>query len=100
MGIVFTTIPEISNRRFKLGRVMTTPGALAVADIVEISAVLRRHSKCDWGDVGQEDWEANEVALVEGTRLFSVYHTHSKEKLWVITEWDRSQTTVLLPSEY
>ena len=100
MGIESKSIPIIISRRFPLGRVMTTPGALDVADDAEIFSVLRRHADCDWGDVCQEDWKANEVALDEGTRLLSVYYTKSKEKLWVITEWDRSQTTVLLPSEY
>jgi hypothetical protein len=59
-----------------------------------------RHVRGDWGDVDDEDWEANERALMEGTRLLSVYRSAEGVKFWVITEWDRSLTTVLLPEEY
>ena len=61
---------------------------------------LGRHIHCDWGDVCKEDWEANERALMEGTRLFSVYHTRQGVKFYVITEADRSATTILLPEDY
>ncbi len=66
----------------------------------ELLLGLGRHMHCDWGDVGKEDWEANDRALVEGTRLFSVYHTRQGVKFWIISEADRSATTILLPEDY
>jgi hypothetical protein len=58
------------------------------------------HHSGDWGDVGPEDHAANVRALVEGTRLFSVYHSQTGVKFWIITEADRGATTVLLPEDY
>ena len=60
----------------------------------------RRHQGGDWGDVCEDDAEANELALKDNSRLLSVYHTARMVKLYVITEWDRSATTILLPEEY
>jgi hypothetical protein len=54
----------------------------------------------DWGELTQEDIDENNRALKEGSRLFSAYRSTSRVKFWIITEWDRSVTTVLLPSEY
>lgn len=54
----------------------------------------------DWGDVSDKDRVENELALQEGDRLFSVYMKEGQPKLWIITEWDRSATTVLFPEEY
>lgn len=87
---------------FPLGRVVATPGALrALEDAGQVSEdYLLRHARGDWGSVGSEDWQANEEALKHGTRLFSVYEIAEGEKLWIITEADRSATTLLLPSEY
>lgn len=59
-----------------------------------------RHAKCDWGDVCEEDWKLNDQALKDGSRLFSVYKKEGLPDIWVITEWDRSVTTVLFPHEY
>ena len=59
-----------------------------------------RHLSGDWGEVCREDWIANELSLKEGTRLFSVYNAANGTRFWVITEADRSATTVLLPDEY
>jgi hypothetical protein len=67
---------------------------------LDVLAALGRHVRGDWGDVDDEDWQANERALTEGTRLLSVYRSGGGVKFWVITEWDRSVTTVLLPSDY
>lgn len=60
---------------------------------------IRRHLRGDWGEMDPEDIEANEKALQDGSRLFSAYTT-GPEKIWIITESDRSATTVLFPSEY
>lgn len=83
-----------------LGRILATPGVLEVTTAAERSIALNRHSHGDWGDVVGEDWKANDRALQIGGRLLSVYHTLSGTKFWIITEADRSATTVLLPSEY
>jgi hypothetical protein len=61
---------------------------------------IKRHLAGDWGDLCDEDRVANELALKEGLRLFSVYTKEELPKIWVITEWDRSVTTVLFPDEY
>ena len=91
-----------SQPRFKLGRVVATPGALAALEKSgeSASAFIKRHHVGDWGEVCTEDAEANEEALLSGERVFSVYHTAKNEKLYVITEADRSSTCVLLPEEY
>lgn len=85
---------------FELGQMVSTPGALAALTREEITKALARHHRGDWGDVGRHDWRANEEALTEGLRLFSVYHSETDQKFWVITEADRSSTCVLLPEEY
>lgn len=63
---------------------------------------LVRHLKCDWGDLNKDDWGTNEIALKNGDdRLFSAYIDKETEvKIWIITEWDRSVTTILFPSDY
>ncbi|MDX2177679.1 MAG: hypothetical protein SF028_14545 [Candidatus Sumerlaeia bacterium] len=91
--------------RFPLGRVFATPRALAALGADDaarndnLSRVLARHATGDWGEVGEEDSRANEQALRQGTRLLSAYIVEG-QKLWIITEGDRSATTALLPEEY
>ena len=91
---------EDKRRAFALGRLLSTPGALESVPPDEMQTALARHSNGDWGDVGPEDWEENELSLREGFRLFSVYRSSDGTKFWIITEADRSATTVLLPDEY
>ena len=79
---------------------MVTRTALASLPTRDIAVALDRHRRGDWGDVGKQDWQANERALKHGERLLSVYRTASGTKFWIITEWDRSITTVLLPEDY
>lgn len=86
--------------KFELGQVCATPRALASINPAEMQHSLRRHHSGDWGDLDPEDRAANELALEEGSRLFSVYHTPDRVRYYIITEWDRSATTVLLPEEY
>lgn len=86
--------------RFQLGRVVCTPNALNNLTYDDILSGLLRHLTGDWGDVGDDDREENEWSLQEGYRLFSVYHTANGLKFWIITEADRSATTVLLPEDY
>ncbi len=82
--------------------VLITPGAiLALAEANQSAlALLERHAYGDWGNLTAEDWQANEQALKEGSRLFSAYTLTTGRRLWIITEWDRSVTTLLLPMEY
>ena len=86
-------------RSFSLGRVVATPNALETIPRDEVMKAISRHAGCDWGDVGPADRKENELSLREGFRLFSVYHTTSGVKFWVITEADRSATTVLMPED-
>lgn len=92
----------MSKPLFSLGQVVATPGALAALEEAgqEPMEFLRRHITGDWGDLVDEDKEANDRALRDDARIFSAYHTVKNTKIWVITEWDRSVTTFLLPSEY
>ena len=89
--------------RVSLGRVVATPGALEVVRDhgVDLLGLLRRHASGDWGDVGHDDALANDLAADPAcpARLLSAYDT-AGGRLWVLTEADRSATTVLLPSEY
>ncbi len=85
---------------FEMGEVVTTPGVLQTIGLLDIIQAIGFHRRGYWGEVGRHDWRANEEALTEGFRLFSVYRSEKGEKFWVITEADRSVTTVLLPDEY
>ena len=86
--------------KFPLGQIVATQGALAAVASDEMQAALRRHHRGDWGDLCADDQRENERSLREGFRLVSVYRTKAGVKFYVITEHDRSVTTVLLPEEY
>jgi hypothetical protein len=114
------TQPNVRGVQFSLGRLYATPGALSLLGEIQdagkpysvqrakefddpMSLVLpyvRRHASGDWGDVSAEDRRANEDALTTGARLFSAYQLPAGRRLWIITEADRSVTTVLRPEEY
>jgi hypothetical protein len=83
-----------------MGRTVITRGALEALDGEDILAGIARHAGGDWGDLCPEDKQSNDDALSEGSRLFSAYHNDDGRKFWIITEADRSTTTVLLPEEY
>jgi hypothetical protein len=87
---------------FPLGSIYQTPGAQeALAESGETPrGFLSRHVTGDWGDCCEEDARENDFSVEKGFRIFSVYHTSKGEKIWVITEADRSATTILLPDEY
>jgi hypothetical protein len=87
---------------FTAGRLVATPGALALLEQVDKSPLeyISRHLRGDWGDLDQEDRTENQLSLKYGFRLLSSYQVTETEKLWVITEADRSVTTLLLPREY
>ena len=94
------SIPADGESKFPLGQTVITRTAFATLPTHEIATALDRHRQGDWGDVGKEDWRANERALKLGERLLSVYRTTDGTRFWIITEWDRSLTTVLLPEDY
>ena len=87
---------------FPLGRIVATPGALdALARAnQQPDDFLNRHTVGDWGELGGEDKAENKYSLEHGFRILSSYKTAAGEKLWLITESDRSVTTLLRPEEY
>src|SRR3954464_15633501 len=89
----------VEKTKFPLGQVVSTANALGQLDPLAIQEGLRRHAVGDWGDVCPEDAQSNEDALKHGDRLLSVYGTGEKQ-FWIITESDRSVTTVLMPEDY
>lgn len=86
--------------KFPVGQVVVTRGALSELPADDVFRGLLRHMTGDWGDVHQDDWKENDAALEYGFRLLSQYSTPRGVKFWIITEWDRSITTILLPEEY
>jgi hypothetical protein len=88
--------------RFALGQTVITPGAEEALQIAGQTAIefLRRHMSCDWGELSEHDIKENELSLEQGFRLLNRYQTTQGERLWIITEADRSATTILLPIEY
>ena len=97
--ITFSTLKE---GLFPLGQTVITPGAIDALEKSEQHPgdFLSRHLAGDWGDVCADDAQTNQEALEERLRLLSSYRTTEGEKLWIITEADRSVTTLLLPGEY
>ena len=98
---------DISRPRFELGRVVATPASLRLLEHAGQSPAefLDRHVRGDWGDLSDDDCEANEVALRDGSRILSAYAMNAGKKLWIITEAAdarglRAATTLLLPEEY
>ncbi|MBB6053298.1 type I restriction endonuclease subunit M [Armatimonas rosea] len=107
------TQSTIGNPLFLCGEVVATPGAIEALNEahgnrwrIEAGRLIARHRSGDWGDVCREDKSANDQALRHGARILSAYHLPVRvpgtapQKLWVITEADRSSTTILLPDEY
>ena len=88
--------------RFSLGQLVATPGALQALGQAQQKPIefVARHQHGDWGVICEEDAEANEQSLIHGERLLSAYVLNTGVKIWLITEADRSATTVLLPEEY
>jgi hypothetical protein len=106
----------VTGAKFPLGQIVATPAALALLAHHKFSssALINRHVRGDWGDLCDEDREGNEEALLIGNRLMSGYRLVDAQRIadtpfskrdafptvWIITEWDRSVTTLLLPSDY
>ncbi len=91
-----------SVRLFPLGQVVATPGALEALDRAAINAadLIQRHQSGDWGNVPLSDAEENMSSVENGWRILSSYAINEDQNLWIITEADRSVTTLLLPEEY
>jgi hypothetical protein len=85
---------------FSIGQVFATPALLEQITRAEIEVGLDRHASGDWGDIDTDDASENERALSDGSRIFSAFTSSNGIKFWIITEADRSSTTVLLPSDY
>ena len=83
-----------------LGQTVATPAVLGTVSQPDIVAALRRHAAGDWGEVDAHDRTANDEALMSNERILSVYRSANEITFWVITEADRSVTTVLLPDDY
>lgn len=88
--------------RFSLGQVVATPGALQAFQEAHQTPheFITRHNTGDWGDLSEEDKTENDLSVKEGFRILSAYKLKTGVKVWVITEADRSATTLLLPEEY
>jgi hypothetical protein len=99
---------NIPNGKFELGRIVATPGALQVLKDIQLDPykLLVRHVAGDWGDLCESDKQLNEMAVGGTDRVMSSYivtpgtKTNPEVKIWIITEWDRSYTTILTPEEY
>ncbi len=92
--------------KFELGRTVVTRGIdermNESCDFEKfVTMCLGKYAKCDWGDTCYEDKKSNENAVINGERILAVYiYPETGEKIWIITEWDRSVTTILFPDEY
>jgi hypothetical protein len=93
---------ETDECTFPLGRLVMTPGFrdAMLRTGQSPTRFLLRHSQGDWGELDDEDRRANDRAVLAGERLLSAYRLADGTAFWVVTEWDRSATTLLLPSEY
>ena len=85
---------------FSLGQTMMTPGAMQALAPDEVVTFVARHARGDWGEVCDADWNENDFSVEKGFRILSSYTSRAGTKVWIITEADRSATTVLLPDEY
>jgi hypothetical protein len=90
----------MGSSKFPLGQTVITRNAMDKLHPEDIPIALGRHVSGDWGDVCDEDRRENELSLAKGFRLLSVYRDRNDVKFWIITEADRSATTVLLPEDY
>jgi hypothetical protein len=86
--------------KFSPGRIVATPNVLANLTAEDIACALSRHLSGDWGELDELDRKENEFSLTHELRLFSVYTSASGVRFYIITEADRSATTILLPEDY
>lgn len=90
----------MTNTRIPLGQVVITPNALKKITRAEALQALMRHQSGDFGDISEGDYEANLYDMEHGGRILSAYNDRNGTRFWIITEGDRSATTILLPEEY
>jgi len=90
----------VPTARFRLGRIVVKPHALLVLTQDDILIGIARHQAGDWGEVPAEHRAANDRALLRGAGIVSAYRSAQNVKFWLITEADRSATTILLPMDY
>lgn len=93
-------VRRLSARLVPLGCTVATPAVIDAVPYTELMDALGRHMRCDWGNVCEADWKVNDSALKRGGRLLSSYSAKDGTEFWIITEWNRSYTTILLPSDY
>ena len=86
--------------KFPVGQTVITANARSVLTELDVLMALQRHHSGDWGEVDAHDGQMNESGLHTGGRLVSIYKSVRGQKFYIITEWDRSATTVLLPEDY
>ena len=91
---------KLALAKFRLGHIVSTPNALSQLTQEDILTGIQRHQAGDWGDLDSEDKTANDRALVNHTRILSAYRAANGTRFWIITEADRSATTLLLPEDY
>ena len=93
---------HLQNALFQLGEVVATPGAIEAMQSLNVTpqSLLQLHVSGNWGSVDPEDAKTNDAAVKHGDRILSSYRIGEHTRIWIITEWDRSVTTLLLPSEY
>ncbi|MDO3621719.1 hypothetical protein Q3O98_11475 [Ralstonia pseudosolanacearum] len=96
------SVPALTRPRLALGQLVATPAAVAALSEARVSIylLLNRHARGDWGELSEEDRQQNELAVTTDQRVLSSYRLSNKRKVWIITEADRSVTTVLLPEDY
>lgn len=92
-------LTSVTPSRFPLGQIVITTNAHETLSPLAVAEGLRRYSRGDWGNVNSEDAALNDQALIEEGRLFSAYGK-GRNRFWIITEWDRSATTILMPEDY
>jgi hypothetical protein len=90
----------MSGRKFPLGQVVIMANARDSLHPGDVPRALARHAAGDWGELDEHDRRENELSLAQGLRLLSAYRDRCDVKFWIITEADRSATTILLPEDY
>ena len=90
-----------TNSKFPLGQIVITKNALGVLDNGSVNKTfLTKYINCDWGELCEEDKKLNDEALIHGDRILAAYRDANGTKFWIITEHDRSCTTILMPEDY
>ena len=95
-----TMVIPVTGQLFPFGQVAITAAAMQAISPEDAADGLSRHASGDWGTVCGDDWKSNDLALSEFGRILSTYKAKDQTVFWIITEWNRSVTTILLPSDY